>query len=49
VFDAAAGHCNEWVGRVCGKDDWEEVKVFIFTFKDMVVELRSDDGRTLFF
>ena len=30
-------------------DAWEEVKVFVLMFKDMVVELRSDDGRTMFF
>ncbi len=44
MFVKAAGHCNEWVGRV-GK----EVKVVIFMFKDIVVKLRSNDGCTIFF
>ncbi len=27
MFDAAAGHCNEWVGRVWGENAGEEVKM----------------------
>ena len=37
MFGAAAGHCNEWVGRVGGEDAGEEVEVFVFMFKYMVV------------
>ncbi len=49
MFDAAAGHCNEWVGRVWGENAGEEVKMFAFVFKDMVVKLRSDDVCRMFF
>ncbi len=49
VFDATVGHCNEWVGRVWGENAGEEVKMFVFVFKDMVVELRSDDVCRMFF
>ena len=36
VFDAAAGHCNEWVGHVWGENAGEEANIFLFVFKDMV-------------
>ena len=49
MFGAAEGHCNEWVGRVGGEDAKVEVEVVVFLFKDMVVELRSDDGSRVFF
>jgi hypothetical protein len=49
MFGAAVGHCDEWVGLVGGEDAGEEVKVFIFVFKDMVVELHSVDGSRVFF
>jgi hypothetical protein len=49
MFDTAAGHCNEWVGRVGGENAWKEVKVVIFLFKDMVVKLCSNEGCRMFF
>ena len=49
MFDAAAGHCNEYVGRVGGEIAGEEVKVFVFMSKDMAVKLCSDDGCRMFF
>jgi len=34
---------------VGGEDAGEEVKAFIFVYKDMVVELHSVDGSRVFF
>ena len=39
----AVGHCNEWVGYVWGENAGEEVKMFVFVFKDMVGKLCSDN------
>ncbi len=50
MFDAGAeGYCNEWVGHVRGENAGEEVKMFVFVFKDMVVKLHSDDVCRMFF
>ena len=49
MFDAATGHCNEWVGHVWGENAGEEVKMSVFVFKDMVVKLHSDDVCRMFF
>ncbi len=36
---------------MCGgiEDAWEEVEVFVLMFKDVVIELRSDDASGVFF
>ena len=41
MFGAVVGHCNERIGHVGGEDAGEEVKVLVFVFKYMVVELCS--------
>ena len=48
MFGAAAGHCNAWVGRAKGEDAGEDVNVSFFMFKDMVLELHSDNGIIVF-
>ncbi len=49
MHDTAVGHCNELVGRVRGENAWKKVKVVIFMFKDMVLELCSNNGCRVFF
>ena len=49
MFGAVVGHCNERIGHVGGEDAGEEVKVLVFVFKYMVVELCSDDGSRVLF
>ena len=39
MFVATAGHCNDRVRHVGGKNVWKEVKVFVFMLKYMVVKL----------